>query len=68
MSDSKIKKCIKMAMIRGDISSPELAKALNVSEDTVVNYRAGKTDSIKKLTRIATACGMNYEDMMKLAD
>jgi len=68
MGKDKISRCIKMAMIKAGITNDELAKVLSKTRATIQAYRRGDCGSIPKLTDVAEACGMTYEEMMKLAD
>jgi len=68
MNQDKLSICIKMAMLKADLSVADAADKLDKTEATVFNYRAGKVKDIVKLSEFAKLCGMTFEEMMKLAD
>lgn len=68
MGKDKISRCIQMAMIKAGFKNVDLEEKLDKSKQTIQSYRRGDCGNIVKLTEVAEACGMTYEEMMRLAD
>ena len=66
MTEEHIGACIRMAMSQKELRSTQLAEILSKSVVTINTYRQGKCPSVIVLTAIAEACGMTFEEMMKL--
>lgn len=68
MKREKLGKCVKMAMLKANVSVLDASAKLGKTEATIFNYRAGKVKDIDKLSEFAGLCGMSFEEMMRLAD
>lgn len=68
MNEQKIGACIRMAMAKVGFGRNDLSKIMGKSGPTITSYTQGKCKNIDILTKIAEACGMSYEEMMKLPD
>jgi transcriptional regulator with XRE-family HTH domain len=68
MKREKLSKCIKIAMMKKGVSQGEMAKLIGVGLSSIANYRAGRVMNILKLTALAEACDMTFDELMKLAD
>lgn len=68
MTEEQIGRCVRIAMAAADLNIQGLADAIGVSRPTASGYTKGKYDSPSKLTVVAKACGMTYEEMMKAGE
>jgi transcriptional regulator with XRE-family HTH domain len=64
-----IKKAIKIAMAKRDITQKELSEKSGVSETSISQTLTGKTNpNTKTLARIAKAMNMEYSELIKLGE
>tara|TARA_R110000751_G_scaffold106418_1_gene202444 strand:+ start:129 stop:335 length:207 start_codon:yes stop_codon:yes gene_type:complete len=68
MKDEQIGACIRMAMAKTQMSNKDLAARLGKTRQTAHSYSQGRCKNIDVLNDVAEACGMSYDQMMKLAD
>ena len=68
MTDLDTGKCIRVAMSKANISNKSLAKACAVSVTTVSGWRNTGCPDLRWLEKVAKACDMTLDELMKLAD
>lgn len=61
-------KCIRVAMPKKGINNKDLAKACGVSVTTVSGWRNKGCPDLRWLEKVAKACDMTLDELMKLAD
>ena len=68
MTDLDTGKCIRVAMSKADISNKALADVCGVSVTTVSAWRNNGCHDLRWLEKVAKACDMTRDELMKLAD
>lgn len=60
--------CIRLAMTKARVNGRKLALEMMVTETTVSRWRDKGCDKISTLEAIASWCGMEYDELIHLAD
>ena len=68
MTDLDTGKCIRVAMEKADIDNRSLAGTCGVSLTTVSGWRNKGCPDLRWLEKVAKACDMTCDELMKLAD
>ena len=67
MSEEEISHCVRIGLAMADMTPQDLATVLCISNATAYSYTQGKIPTIKKLSEVAAALAINYEDFLKLS-
>ncbi len=61
-------KAVRMAMANAHKSGTQVAEGLNVTRQTVANWRENKGLTLDKLESLAEFCGLDFEEVLKYSE
>jgi transcriptional regulator with XRE-family HTH domain len=66
MNEAIISHCIKIALAISGLTPADLAEKLGVSRQTAFQYQNGKCLKVNKLSDVAAACDLTYDQLVNL--